>query len=318
MQRIGIIRGGVSPEYHFSLQTGANVKRALADAGFEAVDMLLDKEGVLHIKGIPADLQQTKESVDAVWNGLHGVFGEDGQLARLLDEQGIPYTGSGADASALAFNKAKAKETAKSLGIDTPQSLLVMPEGEESVSEITQRIYKTMAPPWVVKPLSGGGSIRTYFAFTPLELAHIVEESVAHAEPFIVEQYIYGKEAAVGVIDDFRNQKDYVLPVTEVRSPSRGVLSDVIRSAEEYAVAGGGFRADEREALATLAKKLHAAFGAEDYSQSEFIIDNRGKIWFIELDTHPHLTPTSPFLVALDAVGSSLKEFVASVLARKN
>jgi D-alanine-D-alanine ligase-like ATP-grasp enzyme len=145
-----------------------------------------------------------------------------------------------------------------------------------------------------------------------------VEESVAHAEPFIVEQYIYGKEAAVGVIDDFRNQKDYVLPVTEVRSPSRGVLSDVIRSAEEYAVAGGGFRADEREALATLAKKLHAAFGAEDYSQSEFIIDNRGKIWFIELDTHPHLTPTSPFLVALDAVGSSLKEFVASVLARKN
>jgi D-alanine-D-alanine ligase len=318
MQKIGILRGGISPEYHLSLQTGANVQKALMEAGFEAIDMLLDKEGVLHIKGIPADMEKAQSSIDMVWNALHGDFAEDGRASRLLGDYGIPHTGSSTAASALAYNKSSAKEIAKNLGINTPQSLLIMPEGEESVSEITQRIYRHMAPPWVLKPLSGGGSIRTYFAFTPLELAQFVEENVSHAQPFLVEQYIFGKEAAVGVIDGFRNQERYALPAVEIRSPDRGVLTYEDRSGEDpYVVVGGRLRADEREQLMHLAKELHSAFGANDYSQSEFIVDNRGKVWFIEFDTHPHLTNNSPFLAALDAVGASIQEFVKTVIDRK-
>jgi len=318
MKRIGILRGGISPEYNISLKTGANVQRALADAGFEAIDMLLDKDGVLHIKGIPADLEKAQQSVDAVWNALHGEFGEDGQVQRLLENFGIPYTGSGSLASAVAFNKQTAKEKAKALGINTPQSMLIMPEGEESVSAITQRIYNTMAPPWVLKPLSGGGSVRAYFAFTPLELSQFVDDSVAHAAPFLVEQYIHGREAAVGVINDFRTKSEYVLPVVEVKSGSREVLGHELRSSEDdYAVHSGSFNSDEREALSTLAREIHTAFDVADYSQSEFIIDSRGKIWFIEIDTHPHLTQNAPFLVALEAVGASLQEFVRSIIDKK-
>jgi D-alanine-D-alanine ligase len=318
MQRIGIIRGGISPEYHFSLKTGANVQKALMDAGFEAIDMLLDKDGVLHIKGVPADMEKATASVDAVWNALHGEFGEDGKLSRLLDDYGIPYTGSGALASGMAFNKQTAKEAAKSLGISTPESLLVIPDGTESVSEITQRIYQHMAPPWVMKPLTGGASVRTHFAFTALDLAMMVEESVSHQEPFIVEQYIYGREAAVGVINNFRNKDTYVLPAVEIKSPSRGVLHHDMRAGgEEYAVAGGSLSPREREDVAAFAMRLHHMFGAEDYSQSEFIIDARGKVWFIEMDTQPHLHDNAPFLVALDAVGSSLKEFVSSIINSK-
>jgi D-alanine-D-alanine ligase len=226
MQRIGILRGGVSPEYDISLKTGANVQRALHEAGLEAIDMLLDKQGVLHIKGIPTDLETAKDSVDMVWNALHGNFGEDGKIQALLDQYDIPYTGSTGDVAALAFNKQRAKEQAKELGIDTPLSLLVIPEGNESISEVTQRIYKTMAPPWVLKPLSGGGSVRTYFAFTPLELSQFVEESISNGEPFIAEQYISGREAAVGVIDHFRSKDPYALPVMEVSSPARGTLTN--------------------------------------------------------------------------------------------
>ena len=317
MQRIGILRGGVSEEYDLSLKTGANVQRALHDAGLEAVDMLLDKDGVLHIKGIPADLETAKDQVDMVWNALHGSFGEDGQMQQLFDQYDIPYTGSTADVAQLAFDKQKAKEQAKALGIDTPPSILVIPEGNESVSEVTQRIYKTMAPPWVVKPLTGGGSVRTYFAFTPLELATFVEESISDKQPFLAEQYISGREAAVGVINHFRSQDPYVLPVVEVQSPSRGTLTNETRnSQDQYARLHGGFTADERSVLAELAKKLHVHFGAKDYSQSEFIVDKRGKPWFIELDTHPHLTDNSPFLTALEAVGVSLQEFVKSVVGK--
>ncbi len=318
MQRIGILRGGVSPEYHFSLKTGAHVQRALQEAGFEAIDMLLDKEGVLHIKGVPADLEKAQSSVDMVWNALHGTFGEDGQVQRLLEDYGIPYTGSGTFTSGLAFHKERAKEQAQSLGINIPPHLLVIPDESTSVSQVTGNIYRTMAPPWVLKPLSGGGSTHTHFAFTPLELAHIVEECIAHGQPFIAEQYIYGTEAAVGVIDDFRNKDTYVLPVVEVQSPSRGILSSEMRSGEyEYAVTRGALAPKEKEQLTEYAKELHRAFGAQDFSQSEFIVDRHGKIWFLELDTHPHLHEQSPFVVALQSVGATLTEFVKSIVARK-
>lgn len=314
MKRIGILRGGISPEYDISLKTGGAVQQALHEAGFEAIDMLLDKEGVLHIKGVPADLNKAQVSVDHIWNALHGEFGEDGQIQKLLDGYNIPYTGSGVVASALAYNKKVAKEHAESLGIKTPQSLLIMPEGTESVSEMTARIYKTMAPPWVIKPLSGGSSVHTFFAFTPLELSQIVEESVSHGQPFLVEQYISGTEVAVGVIDKFRNKKEYVLPVVDIESPSRGVLSNEIRKNDSYSRGSSRLRADEREQLSELAQKLHRSLGAKDYSQSEFIIDRFGKVWFLETDTHPALHPEAPFYKALQAVGATLTEFVKSVL----
>lgn len=314
-KRVGILRGGISPEYHISLKTGANVQRALHESGLEAVDMLLDKEGILHIKGIPADLDMVKGEVDTIWNALHGEFGEDGQVQHLLEEYEIPYTGSDSVVSALVFNKSSAKEVARKLGLYTPQSMLVVPDGTESVSAITQRIYNTMAPPWVIKPLHGGGSVNSYFAFTPLELSQFVDESVSHAAPFMVEQYIYGKEAVVGVVNDFRKQQEYVLPVIEVQKATRGVLEQKMREGEyEYATTGDIFSLSQKEVLGDIARKLHVAFGAKDYSQSEFIVDNRGRVWFIETDTQPYLTKNAPFLVALDSVGSSLQEFVQSVL----
>ncbi len=317
MKRVGIIRGGISPEYDISLKTGGAVQQALIDGGFEAIDMLLDKEGVLHIKGIPADLEKTKLSVDYVWNALHGEFGEDGEVQQLLDQYDIPYSGSGVSASAQAFNKQVTKERAQSLGIKTPASLLVMPDGTESVSETTARIYKTMAPPWVVKPLAGGSSINTFFAFTSLELSQVIEEAISHNQPFMVEQYISGTEVAVGVIDEFRNKKQYVLPVVDISSPSRGVLTHESRKGESYVNAQSRLRPHEREQISVLAQKLHDSLGAKDYSQSEFIVDRFGKIWFIETDTHPALHSEAPFYKALEAVGATLAEFVKSVVHKE-
>lgn len=317
MKRIGILRGGISPEYDISLKTGSAVQQALAEAGFEAIDMLLDKQGVLHIKGIPADLDKAQGSVDYIWNALHGEFGEDGKVQGLLDQYGIPYTGSGVAASAQAFNKKVAKEHAERLGIKTPVSILIMPDEEQSVSETTSRIYKTMAPPWVIKPLTGGSSVHTFFAFTPLDLSQIVEESITHGEPFLVEQYISGTEVAVGVIDEFRNKKNYVLPVVDIESPSRGVLSHEVRKGGVYNDGSSHLRADEREKLSELAQKLHQSLGAKDYSQSEFVVDRFGKVWFLETDTHPALHKEAPFYKALLAVGATLTEFVKSVLGEK-
>lgn len=317
MKKIGILRGGVGEEYFSSIKNGAKIITALQNAGFEVLDILIDKEGVLHIKGIPATLEQASSQIDMVWNLLYGKIGEDGEIQKMLDDLSIPYTGSGALASALCINKLSAKEMANELGIQTPESMLIMPEGNESVSDITQNIYRRMSPPWVLKPLRGGSSFNSYFAFTRLELAQFVEESISNQEPFMVEQYIYGKEAAVGVIDDFRGQEKYVLPVVEIKSPNQNILTCDYRTQEGYCVVGGYFKNDEKEKLSKLAVKLHDQLGVNDYSQSEFIIDKNGKIWYIETDTIPHFEEQNPFNKALQSVGSNLEEFVKSVINRR-
>jgi D-alanine-D-alanine ligase len=317
MQKVGVLRGGISDEYFLSLESGNAIINALKEEGYDVTDMLIDREGVLHIWGVPAGLEDINKKVDLVWNSLHGRFGEDGGIQELFENHGIPYTGSGILASSITHNKKVAKDFAKSLGLNTPESLLVIPEGGESVSEVTQNIYKKMAPPWVVKPLRGGSSIRTYFAFTPLELAQFVEESISYAEPFLVEQYIFGREAAVGVIDGFRGQDSYALPVVEVKSPTRGIHTHEDRKKDESFVVGGNFRNNEKEMLTKLAKDLHKHFNAKDYSQSEFIVDKQGKVWFIETDTSPLLHDKSPFVKALQAVGSSLKELVRVIVKGK-
>ncbi len=317
MQKIGVLRGGPGDEYFLSLESGARIMKALQKEGYDVLDMLVDKEGILHIKGIPASIEQISDEVDMVWNAIHGEVGEYGRIQKLLEEIGIPYAGSGPDASMVTANKLLAKDHARDIGLKTPDAVLVMPDGTESVAAITQNIYKRMSPPWVLKPLVGGASINTYFAFTPLELAQFVEESVTHGQNFIVEQYIYGREASVGVIDGFRGQDNYVLPVVELKSPSKGVLTHDARKDDGHAVVGGGFRTDEREQLSALAKQLHTHIGAKDYSQSEFIIDKYGKIWYIETDTVPHMGDHNAFVKALKHVGSSVGEFVKSIIGRK-
>ena len=314
MKKVGVIRGGVGPQYHISLQTGAEIQRALAEAGFEAVDMLLDKEGVLHIKGIPADMEKVQSSIDHVWNALHGESSEAGVLQRLFDRYAIPYTGSDSVSSAIAFNKQVAKEKVKELGVNIPDSLVFIPEEADSVAAVTRSIYKTIAPPWVLKPLRGSESEHTYFAFTPLELAQIVEESISHNTPFLVEQYIQGVEVAVGVIDHFRNTHHYVLPVVEVTSSSWGVLEHTARTSP-HTLFPSRLRPEQREKVSMLAQRIHNALGAKDYSQSEFIIDRFGRIWFIEIDTHPALHKEAPFFKALEAVGASLSDFAKAIVS---
>lgn len=317
MQRIGVLRGGVSDEYSISLKSGAKIIEAIRGAGYEVLDMLIDRDGVLHIKGLPANIESVAGQVDMVWNTLHGEGGEDGQIQRLLDDNGIKYCGSGALTCSLAHNKMFAKEVAKDLGLKSPDSILVMPEGNESVSEITQNIYKRISPPWVVKPLKGGASIRTYFAFTSLELAQFVEENISHGAPFLVEQYIYGKEASVSVIEGFRGKDLYVLPVVEIKSSNRGVLNHDDRLKDEHVIVGGAFHTHEKEKLISIAKDLHKNIGAKDFSQSDFIVDKNGKIWYLETDTIPHFHEQGSFSKAMKSVGGTFGEFVKSIINNK-
>lgn len=107
--RVGVIRGGPSSEYGVSLKTGSEVLKYLSTDKYLPIDILIDRQGKWHWWGLPTTPDKIASRVDLVFNALHGEYGEDGEVQSILDDLGIPYSGSGQLASALGMNKAMAK-----------------------------------------------------------------------------------------------------------------------------------------------------------------------------------------------------------------
>ena len=186
MIRVGVIRGGVSPEYEISLQTGGRVLQTLAEklsSKYKPVDILIDRDGLWHVGGLPASLPRIQHGADVFFNALHGEYGEDGKLQQLLENLNIPYTGSGPLASAVGMNKSLTKEHFTRLGFKTPRHEYVFSyknagtdpavDGaseplEKYLERSAYKVFQKLPPPWVVKPVSGGSSIGRETTLSPV------------------------------------------------------------------------------------------------------------------------------------------------------
>ena len=145
-RRVGVLLGGLSAEREVSLRTGESVAAALEERGHEVVKILVDR-------GVDQVLRQTP--IDVAWIALHGRWGEDGCIQGLLEMLGIPYTGSGVLASALAMDKLKAKELFRLHNVPTPPYYVVDAEGLSEIDEV----HGSFGFPVVVKPRREGSSI---------------------------------------------------------------------------------------------------------------------------------------------------------------
>ncbi len=226
--RVGVMRGGPSSEYEVSLQTGGNVLSALRGplAGrYQAHDVLIDKQGQWHIDGMPADPNDIAHRFDVIFNALHGSYGEDGKVQQILEAHGIPFTGSGSLASAVGMNKLLAKNAYRNHGLKTPHSreipssaILESAGGKMSGAEMLAReLFTTFPMPAVIKPTSAGSSVGISIVWTMKDIAPALMTAATHGDSVLIEEYIPGTEATVGVIEGFRGQELYVLPVIEIR-----------------------------------------------------------------------------------------------------
>jgi len=311
MIKVGVVRGGISEGYEGSLLTGGNVLSHLRgdklNKTYKAIDILIDKEGTWHINGKPVSILDVFYSVDIVFNGLHGEFGEDGKVQQILNQWKIPYTGSGAFASALGYNKILAKEQFVSLGIKTPEYLIIPKYEKEDDKDlksysknIAQHIHSKISPPWVVKPIFGASSINTKVCQTYPELIDTFLSGVNKDVDVLVEEMIEGKEAMIGVVNQFRDQKIYVLPSIET-CIHKGHLEEVCP---------GNFTRSEKIKLEELASSIHTGFNFDHYSKSNFVIHPKKGIYITEVNTLPSLTDTSIFSKMLNAVGSDVPTFI--------
>ena len=318
MLRVGVVRGGISPEHPVSLKSGAAVLRALHEKfpdKYKPIDILIDREGNWYMRGVPFDPRDLRKKVDVVVNGLHGYFGEDGKIQKFFDDIQIPYTGSGALASAVAMHKGLAKERFKALGVQTAQGIEIEYKeeyGEEHAANFTRDIWERMGPPWIVKPITGGSSVGTHVCKTFDDLRAALEENFQNKNSVLIEEFIDGREATVGVVNNFRGEDMYVLPPIEIVKPAASPFFDFQAkySGESQEICPGNFTREDKQELMRLARVIHEGLYLDHYSRSDFIIHPRKGIFALEVNTLPGLTEASLLPKAIDAVGGSFHDFI--------
>ncbi len=314
---VGVLRGGPSSEYEVSLKSGATVLEALDKERYDARDIFIGKDGQWHVHGTPMLPERALRGVDVAFNVIHGEYGEDGQLQRILDAVAVPYTGSDAFASALAFNKQSTKDVVSKLGIKVAHGVMLDKDSTDNIEKTAFDLFRTFPHPAIVKPAIGGSSVGATVVHNFHALEPALHKAFAISPKILIEEFVPGREATVGVIDGFRGEKTYALLPVEIIPPKKhGFFSyDAKYSGETIERVPGNFTPDEKQELMTQARMVHEAMGLSHYSRSDFIIAKRG-IYFLEVNNAAGvgMTKESLFPKAIGAVGAKLSDFLSHVV----
>jgi D-alanine-D-alanine ligase len=275
-KRIAVLMGGRSAEREVSLSSGQGVMKALAEEGFEPISIDPGDN--------PGD-QLFRAKPDAVFNALHGRFGEDGTVQGLLELMRLPYTHSGVLASALAMHKERTKDVYRAAGLPVVRSI-VADRREAAAGHL-------MEPPYVIKPVNEGSSVGVFIIRKgdnrPPEA--LGSDQWTLSNEMMVEEYVPGRELTVSVMGD------RALGVTEI-------TTDLEFYDYQAKYADGGSRhtlpakvpADIAQQCMELALKAHQALGCRGVSRSDFRYDDTGakpRVIVLETNTQPGMTPTS-------------------------
>ncbi|WP_166876748.1 MULTISPECIES: D-alanine--D-alanine ligase [unclassified Salinibacterium] len=298
INRVLVLAGGISHERDVSLRSGRRVADSLAAHGFEVE--LRDPDASL----LP---YLTENRPDVVWPALHGASGEDGALRGLLEFAGIPFVGSGSDASRLAWDKPTAKTIASRSGVATPLSITLSRDAfrELGATSVLHSVAERLSVPLVVKPSRGGSAQGVTLVDSVADLPRAMVEAYTYGDVALVEERIIGTEIAISIIDT--GDGPVALPAVEI-VPLSGVYSFEARyNAGETRFFTPARISDEvAERAAEAALTVHRALGLRHLSRIDFIISADGTPWFLEANVLPGLTETSLLPQALEAANHDL------------
>lgn len=319
--KIVVLAGGLSTERQVSLTSGTGVCRALRERGHQAilVDMFLGLEdyngsladifdapdglcGDNRVHSTEPDLEAVRRSrrdqgpsmlgkdvlavcamADLVFLALHGACGEDGRIQATLDLLGVPYTGSGYLGSGMAMDKSVTKRIMDAAGVPTAPWHDVRYTRED-----IPRLAQELPVPCAVKIINGGSSIGVELPDTREELAQTLERMLAYGNHVIVEKKIKGREIQVAVLGDT------YLPAVEIIP--RGAYFDYFCKYQKdgaQEICPAPITQEQWRTVGELALRLHRALDLGVYSRADFILDEEGSFWCLEINTLPGMTPTS-------------------------
>ncbi len=295
-QKIGVLMGGRSVEREVSLRSGRGVLSALKRMGFAAVP--IDPATNLLSK-------LTKEKIDIAFLAVHGRWGEDGTLQGFLEYVGLPYTGSGVHASALAMNKVTSKKIFQKEGIPTAPFFVVDTSLNYRLS-LNQKIKY----PLIVKPINEGSSIGCHKVNSEQQLVSAIKKEKKNYRRLLIEKFIRGKELTVGVLEKAKGLES--LPVLELapRSEFYDYKAKYTEGATDFILPAEISKGNEL-LVKTLALKAHDALNCHGYSRTDFILEEKSnRLFCLETNTLPGLTALSDIPAQAREAGITYDELV--------
>jgi D-alanine-D-alanine ligase len=281
-KKIAVLMGGPGSERDVSLATGRGVAKALRSTGAEVVEVDVRDENFK----LPSD-------VDLAFVAIHGTFGEDGQVQKILEDRGIAYTGEDVRGSELAFDKIRSKEKFQEHGVPTPKW---------EVIALNQR--PSIRLPVVIKPPRQGSTVGVYIIKSEAELDSAMAGVAKYDRELLVEEFISGRELTIGVLGD------QALPILEI-IPKGGFYDFTNKYPFLNPQAGGGAehvcpaRIDDAKTkqIQELALRAHRALGLQVYSRVDVLLPVNEKPTVLEVNTIPGMTEASLLPEAAAAAG---------------
>ncbi len=302
---VAVLMGGVSNEREVSLRSGKEVAGALKDAGHEVVEIVVDDHEIAEL---------SKHNIDVAFVALHGAFGEDGGVQRLLESKDIPFVGSESSASSLAMNKIETKKVFNYHNMLTPDFVEIC-AGDSR--EDTMEKLASIKPPMVVKPAADGSSVGVKIVNDYEELESSVNEVFKCGDQALVEKYIKGREFTVGVLIDMP------LPIVEV-APADGFYTYNAKYNDNRTKYLTMVELTPRmyKKIQLLALRAHTALGCRDFSRTDIILGDDGMPYILEVNTIPGFTNRSLFPMAAKAANIDFIQLcdmlVSAAMNRKN
>lgn len=323
--RVAVVMGGPSAEYEISLQSGKTIAQHLNATKYEVVPIVIDRRrrwlpaprlltsGRVGTRAITPTAEAKHRPFDVALLALHS-FGEDGTVQGFLETLGVPYTGSGVLASALAMDKKRFKTFCQTLNLPLARDVLVSLEFWRRSMKKVLKDVRQLGAKVVVKPNDSGSSAGTSIVKTaePTSVAEAVNAAFRVNRTVLVEQYLRGRELTVATLGDETNMR--ALPVIEIVPTKDTFFSYRVKydgSTQEICPARISRRLAKQ--LSDMAIKVHVGIGASGVIRTDFMVVGR-RPYLLETNTLPGMTPESLVPKAARAAGISYGQLLDTLV----
>lgn len=292
--KVAVLMGGKAAEREVSLKSGQAVTIALQSQGIDAT--------ALDVKSLE-DIQSVAQDYDRAFIALHGRWGEDGVVQAILEDLGVPYTGSGMAASAVAMDKLRTKWMWLGAGLPTPKFIWV--------SDLLPLEIDSFSIPFpvIVKPSHEGSSIGMRKVINKAELVDAVAFAQQYDSEVLIEQWITGREYTVGVLNN------RALPLIELKTTHDFYDFEAkYQSNDTQYICPCDLDSETQQNIQALVLKAFNVIGAKGWGRVDLMLDECNQPWLIELNSVPGMTDHSLVPMAAKATGLSFEKLVLEIL----